>query len=302
MAESASNSGGMFRLSIVIAVYDDWGPLEQCLRSLDEQTYAPDFEVIVVDDGSSRPAPECITQRPGKFSFRVIRESHQGIPACRNRGIQASHGESIVFVDADCVLLPDCLTKLAEAVGRWPKLRSFQLNLLGDCKRVVGRAEELRLKSIQESMLRPDGRIRYLNTAGFAVRRAALTAGPDLFDAKSLRAEDTLLLAQLIENDDLPLFVPEARVVHSIPLTVWQCFRKDFECVPLERRAYRIIARKGIAVRMSNQDRFKMLRDCWKLAGSRSIGRAAWLVLVARQALQRLLYLYYDSRPGEFIP
>ncbi|MGO9434929.1 MAG: hypothetical protein ACLP00_11665, partial [Terracidiphilus sp.] len=68
----------------------------------------------------------------------------------------------------------------------------------------------LRLTTFQSLMLQPDDRIRYLNTAGFAIRRARLGIETDVFDPVALRAEDTLLLANLMQVGELPLFVPEA--------------------------------------------------------------------------------------------
>src|ERR1035441_199926 len=46
------------RFSIVIPAYNDWIPLKQCLQSLAQQTNAPEFEVIIFDDGSTEAAPE----------------------------------------------------------------------------------------------------------------------------------------------------------------------------------------------------------------------------------------------------
>jgi len=68
-------------------------------------------------------------------------------------------------------------------------------------------SEELRLATFQEHALQPDGRIRYLNTAGFAIRRARRK--PDgLFDPVAQRGEDTLLLANLMKRDELPCSSP----------------------------------------------------------------------------------------------
>src|SRR5271157_1006773 len=92
--------------SIVIGVYDDWIPLDQCLRSLAQQTNGPSFEVIVVDDGSREAAPEFISYWIRAYPLTVIRQSHTGISAARNRGVQISIGSVLVFVDADCKFQP----------------------------------------------------------------------------------------------------------------------------------------------------------------------------------------------------
>lgn len=51
--QSEQNSTAAPLFSIVIPVYNDWLPLEQCLQALTRQINAPSFEAIVVDDGSA---------------------------------------------------------------------------------------------------------------------------------------------------------------------------------------------------------------------------------------------------------
>jgi len=101
-----------------------------------------------------------------------------------------------------------------------------------------------------------------------------------------VRAEDTLLLARLIQNDELPLFIPEAIIHHSIPLSLLGCLQKDFRSAYLEERTYEIIASEGVKIRVSHRERLHMLRRMWTASKERSVGRTAWLVLTARQALR----------------
>jgi glycosyltransferase involved in cell wall biosynthesis len=289
--EKDSTTPPMF--SIVIPVYNDWISLDQCLQSLGKQSNSPSFEVIVVDDGSAESAPESI-RNPVHGQLTSIRQSHAGIPAARNHGIRASKGEVVLFVDADCRLRPNCLATLGETIVRFPQHDYFQLRLLGNRSSLVGRAEELRLMALQEHMLQPDGRIRYLNTAGFAIRRARAAPETDLFDPTALRAEDTLLLVNLIQRGELPLFVPEAVVEHTIQLSFLACLRKDAQSAYLERRAYEIIASKGVRIRATQRERLRLLLSMWKTAGERSIGRLAWITLVFRQTLQRMISSIYE--------
>ncbi len=158
-------------ISIVIAVYNDWTPLNLCLQSLAQQTDAPSFEVVIADDGSTHVAPEFIRNASSHYPLTIVRQLHKGISPARNFGIQNSRGSVVIFVDADCKLQNDCLAKLSSVMDEHPEHHYFQLRLIGDCSTLVGRAEELRLITIQKHMLQPDGHIRYLNTAGFAIRR-----------------------------------------------------------------------------------------------------------------------------------
>ena len=275
--------------SVIIAAYNDWGPLEQCLRSLLQQSNGPPFEVIVVDDGSKESAPEFVRQLLPCRPLTIVRQSHAGISAARNRGVQVAKGTVVVFVDADCRLQLNCLAALALAIAASPQHNAFQLRLIGDCNGLVGRAEELRLITLQDYMLQPDGCIRYLNTAGFAIRRARVSDDGNLFDPQARRAEDTLLLANLMRDGELPLFVADATVQHVIPLSVLQWFRKTVWSARLEARTHDIIGLKTARFRVTHRERLSMLRSMWKTSKQRSIGRAAWFVLAARQSLRLII-------------
>ncbi len=284
--DQSSNQPPVF--SIIIAVYNDWAMLDGCLQSLAQQTNGPGFEVIVVDDGSTETAPEFV-RTSHCYPLAVIRQPHEGIPSARNRGIRTSKGTLLLFVDADSRLQTNCLAVLSSTIASSPQHDCFQLRLVGNCSNLVGRAEELRLVTFQNHMLQTDGRIRYLNTAGFAIRRALVDIETGVFDPAALRAEDTLLLANLMQRGELPWFVPDAIVEHAIPLSLVGCLRKDIRSAYLEGRTYDIIASKGVKIRVTHRERLQMLASMWKSAGQPSIGRSAWFVLVTRQALQRTI-------------
>ena len=83
--ECAILGSSMPVFSIIIAVYNDWKVLDPCLRSLTPQRGGPDFEVIVVDDGSNEEAPAVIRQWVRCMPLTIVRQSHAGISAARNR-------------------------------------------------------------------------------------------------------------------------------------------------------------------------------------------------------------------------
>jgi glycosyltransferase involved in cell wall biosynthesis len=278
-------------LSIIIAVYNDWTMLEGCLQSLTQQTNGPSFEVIIVDDGSTEPAPEFVSSSSFSYPLAVIPQTHAGISSARNTGIRTSRGAVLLFVDADSRLQAGCLAALGSTIANAPQHNCFQLRLVGNCSSLVGRAEELRLITFQQYMLQPDGHIRYLNTAGFAIRRTRANIDTGIFDPTALRAEDTLLLADLMQAGELPLFVPDAIVEHYIPLSLIGCFRKDIRSAYLEGRTNSIIASKGVKIRLTHPERLQLLISLWKTARQPSIGISAWFALVARQAFQRMISL-----------
>jgi cellulose synthase/poly-beta-1,6-N-acetylglucosamine synthase-like glycosyltransferase len=293
MIQYEPHSADAPRFSIVIPVYNDWGPLDRCLGSLAQQTSPPSFEVIVVDDGSTEDVPESVRRWESSYALAVIRQAHAGIPAARNLGVRNAKANILLFADADCRLEPNCLAALDAAVSRAPQHDYFQLRLAGDRESVIGRAEHLRLTTFQNFMLRPDGRIGCLNTAGFAIRRARVQGNGDLFDPAAFRGEDTLLMASLMQTGQGPLFVPEAVVEHTVDLSLMGCLRKDIRTAYLEARAYDVIASKGVKIRLTQRERLRLLRSMWKAAAEDSLGRSAWFVVVFRQGVQRIASFAY---------
>ncbi len=283
------------RFSIIIAVYNDWEPLARCLESLAQQKNAPEFEAIVVDDGSDRVAPESILRWSQSYPLIIIRQPHAYVSAARNRGINISKGSIVVFVDADCRFQTDSLAALNATVSDSPHHDYFQLHLIGDCSTLVGSAEELRLITLQNHTLQPNGCIRYLNTAGFAIRRKQIDLEKGLFDPTLVRAEDTSLLASLIEAGHLPFFATHATIQHAIPLSFVECLRKDIQSARLETKAYDAISSRGVRIQMSHRERLRLLREMWKISRQHCIGRLAWFVLVIRQGLRLSIFVAHRA-------
>jgi glycosyltransferase involved in cell wall biosynthesis len=96
------------RVSVVVCAYNAERTMDQCLASLAELNY-PDYEVIVVNDGSRDRTLE-IAESYGYC--RIIDQTNKGLSAARNVGAEAATGEIVAYTDSDCVADPDWLTYL----------------------------------------------------------------------------------------------------------------------------------------------------------------------------------------------
>lgn len=104
-------------VSVIIPVYNKARRLHACLDSVLAQTYT-DFEVICVDDGSSDGSAEILAEYASNDSrVTVITQANAGVSMARNAGIDASHGTSLCFMDADDTIAPDFLATLAPRAG-----------------------------------------------------------------------------------------------------------------------------------------------------------------------------------------
>ena len=101
------------KASVVVPAYNAAATLGGCLESLAHLNY-PDYEIIVVDDGSSDSTGE-VAARSG---VRVLRVEHRGLGAARNSGIEAAAGSCVAFIDADARADRDWLYHLVETLTR----------------------------------------------------------------------------------------------------------------------------------------------------------------------------------------
>lgn len=102
----------MPKISVIIPVYNGEPYIRSALESVLSQTYS-DFEIIIVDDGSSDRSQEVITGIQGPIEYCT--QENSGVAVARNRGFLRSHGELIAFLDQDDRWHPD---KLAIQVAR----------------------------------------------------------------------------------------------------------------------------------------------------------------------------------------
>lgn len=108
-------------ISIIIPVYQVEAYIEECLKSVAQQTYNGRIECILVDDcGQDRSIDiiqDFIKSYTGSIIFKIINHDHnQGTSAARNTGIRASGGDYLLFIDNDDIISPNCLEILAECV------------------------------------------------------------------------------------------------------------------------------------------------------------------------------------------
>lgn len=104
----------MVKVSIGVPVYNVEEYLRQCLNSIMEQTFT-DFEVIMVDDGSTDNSFSICQEYVAKDNrFKLIHQENKGLAGARNTCIKNMHGEFITWIDSDDVVDNNYLERLLE--------------------------------------------------------------------------------------------------------------------------------------------------------------------------------------------
>lgn len=113
-------------VSVVVPVYNRRDLVPRAVRSLLEQEFDQEYEIIVVDDGSTDGSADVVDGIDPRV--RVVRQANCGAAAARHAGINAARGELVTFLDSDDVALPNNLKVLYNSLRQHPQcVLSFAL-------------------------------------------------------------------------------------------------------------------------------------------------------------------------------
>jgi glycosyltransferase involved in cell wall biosynthesis len=108
-------------VSVIIPTYNRAGLLLEALASVLLQT-VQDFEVLIVDDGSTDGTPERIAPLLTDARIRYLQQRNQGPAMARNHGIETAIGDTIAFLDSDDRWLPDKLEQQLQVLNERPEI------------------------------------------------------------------------------------------------------------------------------------------------------------------------------------
>jgi len=114
-----------FRVSVVVALFNKFDYIAECLHSIEKSTENW-CEIIIVDDGSTDGSFEIAEEFVKRCSrariFRHSNNKNMGVSASRNLGICMSKGQYLAFLDADDVMLPNRFKKTLKILREYPVL------------------------------------------------------------------------------------------------------------------------------------------------------------------------------------
>lgn len=165
LARRRRPEGARPRVSVVMPVYNAEATLAECLTRLCASTF-PDFEIVLVDDGSTDQTRAIAAN----FPVRVVPTKGRGGPAAaRNVGASAAEGEILFFLDSDVMVRPDTVERVVDGLGR------------GDVDALVGvQAADMRHRDLPSqyknlwmrwTYMRKTGNVGLFYTTAAAIRR-----------------------------------------------------------------------------------------------------------------------------------
>lgn len=128
--------------SVVIPTHNRRALLERVVEAAVGQSLPrADYEVILVDDGSTDGTDALGEELARRRGIRYVRQANRGVAAARNRGIAEARGDIVAFTDDDCLVPPDWLARLAEGYMRHPEA-------VGVGGRIIAPPEVLRTRAV----------------------------------------------------------------------------------------------------------------------------------------------------------
>ena len=117
------------KFSIIVPVYNTEKYLKRCLDSIKSQTFK-DYEVIIVNDGSTDNSSDIIS----KYPYKVINQDNQGLSMARNNGVKKTSGDYLIFLDSDDYIEKGLLKEINNSLSNNPDLVRYQIKEVFDNK------------------------------------------------------------------------------------------------------------------------------------------------------------------------
>lgn len=109
----------MPRFSVIVPVYNRIEEVNDLLQSLSTQS-CKDFEIVIVEDGSSKPCEDTVKRYAEKIDVKYFFKENEGRSIARNYGLERASGDYFIFFDSDCVIPSDYFKILSSSLDNNP--------------------------------------------------------------------------------------------------------------------------------------------------------------------------------------
>ncbi len=209
------------RFSVIVPTYNRLPILRKCLAAMEVQTLpSDDFEVIVIDDGSSDGTQEALKNYDPPFRFQYLRQTNSGTGAARRNGVARASGEYLLLMNDDTICNRDLLeqhlrTQIKYSSERWAVLGNFEYPAEARRRALTQYfcREPFMFPQVSMEAGCPYGYSHFI-TCNLSVRREAVVEAGS-FDPIYKLSEDTELGIRLHEMGYRVLYHPDAHAFHD---------------------------------------------------------------------------------------
>ena len=102
--------------SLIIPIYNRPDEVDELLESLSQQDYTKNFEVVIVEDGSSLRCDDVVRKYAGKLHLSYCYKENSGPGDSRNYGMKKANGDYFIIFDSDCIIPNHYLSEVDKAL------------------------------------------------------------------------------------------------------------------------------------------------------------------------------------------
>ncbi len=242
------------RLSVIMPAYNSEKTIERSVKSVLSQTF-PEFELIVVDDGSTDRTPSIIRRlAAGDRRLRYVRTENHGPAEARNTAITLIREDIdyVSFIDADDELLPDALSFALEVDDQHPDLILCGFTIVEDDGREREYCEQeglIRAEDMREAFPRLY-KANLLNQVWAKLYSAPLLRKSGIRFKDYLWGEDRLFIFDFLEHAQLVAVRSECKyryIMHPGESLISKFYAKKFSvCIEADIRAQELCRKYGV--------------------------------------------------------
>jgi glycosyltransferase involved in cell wall biosynthesis len=213
------------KASVIVPVRNGESTIQNCLKALLSQNLGQDFEIIVVDDGSTDKTAEIVK----KFrKVKLVLQKPLGPAAARNAGAEKAKGGIIVFTDADCEPEKNWLAEMLAPFSD-PLVAGVQGAYKTKQRELMARFSQIEIEERYNKML-SSKTIDWIGSYSAAYRRAVFLSQNGFDNAfKKASGEDPDLSYSIQEKGHKIVFNRKAIVFHRHPVSLIGYLKKKFQ-------------------------------------------------------------------------
>jgi GT2 family glycosyltransferase len=216
--------------SIIVPTYNRPQQLARCLRALAQLDYPRNcYEVIVVDDGGSRPIDTVIAEVEGRMCLRLVTQPNRGPASARNAGARLANGRFLAFTDDDCAPASGWLRQLATLLRQEPDkmVGGYTINALP--RNPFSITSQLLIDFLYFYYNQTESRARFFTSNNFAVSAERFNQLGGFDEHIPLAAgEDRELCDRWLDNGFGMVYLPRAVIFHEHKLQLFSFWRQHF--------------------------------------------------------------------------
>jgi len=208
-------------ISIIIPSHNSEKTIQENVRSLLKQNYKGQYEIIVVDSSKDK-TPDIVSQ----FPVKLLKQKPRGPAAARNLGMKKSKGDTVVFIDSDCIAPRNWLKNLLKPLSNNNVIAVAGTYKTKNKESLIARLVGYEIEQRHEKMKN----LKYIDfvaSYNCAYRKTIFTKLGG-FNEKFTQAEDADLSFRVTKKNYKIKFQPSAYVYHYHPDTLIKYLKQKF--------------------------------------------------------------------------